>query len=369
MADQYPSTNSDISTLLDRRQAVATLEELGIPKYRTEHWKYTNPKPLIECLGNSSNTPHIAPSSSAGAVEILPFVSAKVKDMVGEFVGALANGSGTAMPSLNLLNLSAGYVIRNTTFGNSESVVRIEANPEHCERVLIVVEAGSTLKVIETTKGGNRVMECIVHEGATLIHTRLQEGTDSLEYSALAVRTGSSASYRLDQYSVGARLRRNEISIDVVGEDSSIEVMGGWKLEGSSHLDTQISVNHLVPRSRSKLKFHGVAGDNSKSVFNGRIFIARDAQQTSAHLNNKNILTSDNAEIYTKPELEIYADDVVCSHGATSGQLDEEQVFYLRTRGLTNEKARELLLNGFLQEVIEDELGSQILGLEPMNLA
>ncbi|MCY3885701.1 MAG: SufD family Fe-S cluster assembly protein [Gammaproteobacteria bacterium] len=368
MADDFPSTNSNISTLLDRSRARATLDQLGIPKYRSENWKYTNPKPLIDSLSDSSSAPHIAPSSLGGAVEILPFVSAEAKGLISEFVGALANGMDTSMPSLNLLNLSAGYVIRTTACGNGESVVRIEANPEHCERVLIVVESGSTLRVIESTEGGNRVIECIVHDGGTLVHTRLQESTDSLDYSALAVQLGSSALYQLDQYSSGTRLRRNDISIDVVGEGSTIEVKGGWKLTGKSHLDTQISVNHYVPRSQSKMKFHGVAGDDSRSVFNGRIFIARDAQHTSAHLNNKNILTGENAEIYTKPELEIYADDVVCSHGATSGQLDEEQVFYLRTRGLTNQKARELLLNGFLQEVIEGDLGTQILGLEPMNL-
>ena len=230
-----------------------------------------------------------------------------------------------------------------------------------------MVEEGASLRVIETTLGGNRVIECIVQDHGKLAHTRLQEASNCVEYGAVSVQVGANAAYELDQYSTGTNLRRNEICINVIGEEATINVTGGWKLQGKSHLDSQLSVNHLVPRSQSRVKFHGVAADDSRSVFNGRIYIARDAQQTSAHLNNKNILTGDNAEIYTKPELEIYADDVVCSHGATSGQLDEDQVFYLRTRGLTNERARDLLLNGFLQEVIVDELGTETLGLQPMS--
>ena len=365
---RYPSSDASISTRLDRDKAVAAINELGIPEYRTEHWKYTNPKPIIEALEDIPQILPVPPTCLEGNVDILAFESSEASKVIEEYVGSIAVGGMTSMPSLNLLNLTVGYVIRCTAATDSTAVVRIHSNPGHCERILILVEEGACLKVIESSIGGNRVFECIVHENASLVHTRLQEATNSVEYGAIGVQLHSNASCVLDQYSTGTSLRRNEITIDVLGEESNVEVKGGWNLEGKSHLDSQVCVNHLVPRSRSQMKFHGVAGDDSRSVFNGRIYIARDAQHTSAHLTNKNILTGANAEIYTKPELEIYADDVVCSHGATSGQLDEDQVFYLRTRGLTNDRARELLLNGFLQEVVDDELGSEILGLKTMNL-
>lgn len=368
MDNHYPSSDTTVSPRMDRDKAVATINELGLPKYRTEHWKYTNPQPIIEELERSPNALPVPPTRIEGDVDILPFDSSEADKAVSEYVGSIAVGGTTSMPSLNLLNLTAGYVIRSADSKGGVPAVRLHPNPTHCERILILVDQGASLRVVESSMGGNRVIECIVRENARLVHTRLQAATDSVEYGALTVQVNSNASYELDQYSTGTSLRRNEISIDVLGEESSVEIKGGWNLEGKSHLDSQVSVSHLVPRSRSQVKFHGVAGDDSRSVFNGRIYIARDAQHTSAHLTNKNILTSENAEIYTKPELEIYADDVVCSHGATSGQLDEDQVFYLRTRGLANNRARELLLNGFLQEVIDDELGSEILGLKPLNL-
>ncbi|MXW52677.1 MAG: SufD family Fe-S cluster assembly protein [Gammaproteobacteria bacterium] len=368
MDDRYPASDTTISTRIDRDKAVAAINDLGLPKYRTEHWKYTNPKPIIEELRESPSACPVAPTRIEGEVEILPFDCFEAKKAISEYVGSIAVGGTSSMPSLNLLNLTTGYVIRSTDSKGSVPAVKIHPSPTHCERILILVEEGASLKVIESSMGGNRVIECIVQENARLVHTRLQEATNSVEYGALSVQVNSNASYVLDQYSTGTSLRRNEITVDVLGEESSVEIKGGWNLESKSHLDSQVCVNHLVPRSRSQVKFHGVAGDDSRSVFNGRLYIARDAQHTSAHLTNKNILTGENAEIYTKPELEIYADDVVCSHGATSGQLDEDQVFYMRTRGLPNARARELLLNGFLQEVIDDELGSEILGLKPLNL-
>ena len=369
MEDSHPSTHEAVSALLDRDRAKEKIDKLGVPQYRTEHWKYTNPQPIIEEFGESPGALPVPPTVMEGPVDILMFDSPEASQAIGEFVGSVAGDSATSMPALNLLNLTVGYVIRSSATDGSDPAVRIPPNPKHCERILILVEEGASLKVIETTLGGNRVIECIVQENGKLAHTRLQEATESVEYGAVSVQVGSNASYELDQYSTGTKLRRNEISVDVLGEGASIDIKGGWKLEGKTHLDSQLSVNHLVPRAQSQMKFHGVAGDDSRSVFNGRIYIARDAQHTSAHLTNKNILTGENAEIYTKPELEIYADDVICSHGATSGQLDEDQVFYLRTRGLTNERARDLLLNGFLQEVIEDELGTEILGLQPLELA
>lgn len=369
MTQDYPLTDSAFSPLVDRDRALAEIDAHGMPQYRTEHWKYTNPKPLIEWFDvNSEGTP-TPPTRIRGSVEVMPFCSTEARQLIGKHVGSVTTENTTSMPSLNLLNATYGYVIRATASDCEESLVRIEPNPGLCERILVLVETGANLKIVESTQGGNRVLECIVADSGSLLHTRLQRATTSMEYSAVSVQLRTGATYRLDQYSSGTNLRRNEISIDIVGESSSTEIKGGWRLEGKSHLDSQVSVNHRVPRSKSQTKFHGVVAGDSRAVFNGRIYIAPEAQQTSAHLNNKNIVIGERAEVFTKPELEIYADDVVCSHGATSGQLDKEQLFYMRTRGLANDRARELLLNGFLQEVIDDELGTQILGIRPLEIA
>ena len=211
-----------------------------------------------------------------------------------------------------------------------------------CERILIVVQERATLEVIEHTSGGNRVIECLILPGAKLLHRRLQPATTNVEYNSLTVNVKEKSSYKMVQYSVGAQLRRNDIVVNVEGERAQVDISGGWKLANNSHLDTQLAVNHLAKGATSHQKFHGVVGDSARAIFNGRIFIARNAPKTDAHLQNKNIAISDNASIYTKPELEIYADDVACSHGATSGQLDEQQVFYLRTRGISDEKFKRI---------------------------
>lgn len=360
-----PNLIPSYASWMNRKEAHRILNDMGLPKFRSESWKYTNPQPLIDALKTVVVANGETVSALNDGIEICPLSSKEAKDIANPMMGSVvADGQSSPMLALNLLNLASGYAVRaDSTDGDSFPLLTIDAGSNRCERFLVVVESGATLYLEETNAGGNRVFECVVEDGAKLVHKRFQNPTDQVEYGHISVQVGSNSAYSLEQFSTGAQVRRNEIVVDILGENSRVSVEGGWRLTDRTHVDSQISVNHLSPRSESEMKFHGVVGGRSRAIFNGRIHIARDAQHTAAHLTNKNILTSDTAEIYTKPELEIYADDVACSHGATSGQLDEAQLLYMRTRGISKDQSREMLLNGFLNEVVTDTAGGRLLGV------
>ncbi len=354
----------ELSTLpwLDLESAQQTVQEFGAPRFRSEPWKYTNPNPFVDFLNAGEFESPRPPSASHESVEILAF-SDPAATWAAKSFGTIAGNNSSTLTAFNLLNLSSGFVVQAQPAGGEVPVLTIESAPNSCERFLVVVRAGAQLEIVEKTAGGNRVIECLIEQGATLVHKRLQQPATLADYSHVVTRLNDNATYRFSQSSTGSSLRRNEIVVEIQGQGVNANLEGGWRLHDQTHLDSQVTVNHLTPGSESRLKFHGVVGGKSRAVFNGRIHIARDAQGTNAHLDNKNILTSNEAEVYAKPELEIYADDVKCSHGATSGQLDGNQIFYLLTRGIERTHARNLLLGGFLREVVSDESGARLLGV------
>ena len=354
--------NSNFADWIDHSEAKSRIEQAGLPHPRSEPWKYTNPQSILEVFESGFHGTAQAPICESRSVEIHSFHSQESAEIARDCIGKIDKFATSTLPAMNLLHLQSGFVIRASKNGGSH-VVHIHGAPNVCERFFVLVEAGATLELVETCTGGNRVFECVLEDEASLTHQRLQHTTDSVEYSSIATELGALASYRLIQYSRGARLRRNDISISVNGEGAESELLGGWRLEGNTHLDSQIAINHIAENTKSRQKFHGVVGGQSRAIFNGRIHIAETAQWTDAHLNNKNVMTSDEAQVYAKPELEIYANDVVCSHGATSGQLDESQIFYLRSRGISDDASRELLVDGFLDEIVERDDGAKLLGI------
>jgi len=207
-------------------------------------------------------------------------------------------------------------------------------------------------------------VECFVAPGAKLRHRRLQPPGTGVDYNLVAINIAENGSYSLSQYSTGARLRRNDISVNILGAGAEAELTGAWQLNEALHLDNQISVNHMFAGGTSRQHFRGNLDDRAKSIFNGRIYIAPNAQQTNATLTNRNLVVSSEAEVYTKPELEIYANDVVCSHGATVGQLDTDALFYFQSRGIGEADARAILIRGFLNEVVSHADGRTLLGIE-----
>jgi Fe-S cluster assembly protein SufD len=148
-------------------------------------------------------------------------------------------------------------------------------------------------------------------------------------------------------------LVRNNLNIEVKGQNCCTNLNGAYILKGSQHVDNHTTVDHIAANCESHELYKGVVNDKSTAVFNGKVFVRKDAQKINAFQSNANVLLSDDSTVNSKPELEIYADDVKCSHGSTTGQLDEEAVFYLRARGLSEMSARKLMISAFINDVIE----------------
>jgi Fe-S cluster assembly protein SufD len=241
----------------------------------------------------------------------------------------------------------------HVTVGMPDPVIH---NPRH----LVVLESGAALELVERYaslgKSGyfnNAVVDIQLSEGASLLHTRLQEESEHaqhLTYLNVNLETGSH--YEQVSLALGGAWSRTEARILFSGEHAHAE-LDGLILAGSKQLnDVHLEVLHEVPNCTSREHFKGLLDGNGKIVFDGRILVGRDAQKTEAALNNENLMLSRSAEVDTKPQLEIFADDVKCSHGATVGELDKEMLFYLRSRGISKADAERMLCTAFADEVI-----------------
>jgi Fe-S cluster assembly protein SufD len=227
-----------------------------------------------------------------------------------------------------------------------------------CDRVLVLLERGSALTLVEQSasrRARNTVVELHVGDDATLTHYRVQQASEANAWQLVHVNVGANAQYRFRGYGFGGAPHRSELHVRLTGRGSDAELRGALVVRGREKLDHQLCVEHVAPGCRSRQQFHGIALDRGELTFNGRIHIHPDAQQSDARLSNRNLLGNDNARINTKPELEIYADDVQCAHGATVGQLSEAELFYLRSRGIPEATARTMLLRGFIGAVLPEE--------------
>jgi Fe-S cluster assembly protein SufD len=198
------------------------------------------------------------------------------------------------------------------------------------------------------------VTECAVGEGATVEHLKLQdERPHGYHLSSLHAELGGACNYVAHSIALGARLSRNEIRTKLAGEGLECVLNGLYLTRGEQLADHHMIVDHAQPHCASHEYFNGILDDQSKGVFHGRILVRPIAQKTDAKQTNKNLLLSEQATVNTKPQLEIYADDVKCTHGATVGQMNEESVFYLRARGIGLATARRMLMHAFAGEIVD----------------
>jgi Fe-S cluster assembly protein SufD len=180
-----------------------------------------------------------------------------------------------------------------------------------------------------------------------------REGLQAAHISNTRARLGRDAAYDTITINFGAALSRHDISVTMDHEGASCAVDGLYMVDGSQHTDTHSVIDHRQPHCASHQLYKGILDGRSRAVFNGKVFVRHGAQQTDAQQTNKNLLLSNQAQIDTKPQLEIYADDVKCAHGAAVGQLDEDEMFYLESRGINPTLAKNMLTYGFAEEVIE----------------
>jgi Fe-S cluster assembly protein SufD len=228
-------------------------------------------------------------------------------------------------------------------------------------RNLIVAAEGSRVSLVEHYAGlngggyfTNAVTEIVQGENAAVDYYKIQEERrNAFHIATVQVRQSRSSRFSSHSISMGGALVRNDINAVLDGEGAECTLNGLYTLDGEQHEDNHTRIEHARPHCTSHELYKGILDGSSTGVFNGKIYVHKDAQKTDAKQTNKNLIRSEKAAINTKPQLEIFADDVKCTHGATIGQLDEEAVFYLRARGIGEEEARNLLTCAFARDIID----------------
>jgi Fe-S cluster assembly protein SufD len=228
-------------------------------------------------------------------------------------------------------------------------------------RNLIIIGKNSQVSLVESLNHlsdnvyfQNSVSEVLVRENAIVDHIKIQDESKlSFRIATTQVQQEQSSVYHAFSIDLGGALVRNNLNIGLTGENAEANLFGFYLINGKQHLDNHTNIDHLVPNCNSNELYKGILDGKSRAVFSGTIFVEKNAQKTNAFQSNKNLLLSNEAEIDSKPQLKIFADDVKCSHGATIGQIDDQALFYLRQRGISLEDAHILLRQAFAVDVFE----------------
>lgn len=346
-----------------REQALESFESNGYPTTRNEDWRFTRVTPITDTRFNL-----IAPRISiTGNAEKLSELAQQRPQEIEAFLGKIADFEREAFTALNTALWQEGVVIRIPDGKIIETPIVIEfhggdndAPQASFPRVLVIAGKNSQATVVERHSGDrgryltNTVTEIALAENAVLDHYKVQEESpDAFHIGSTHVHQERSSNFRSHYVSVGGKLVRNEIRIVFNGEGCEATLNGLYLGGGSQHVDNFTAIDHAKPHCASHELYKGILTDKAHGVFNGKIFVRQDAQKTDAKQTNQVLLLSDDAVINTKPQLEIFADDVKCTHGATIGQLDEDALFYLRSRGIGLEAARNLLIYAFANDILE----------------
>jgi len=385
-----------------RGGAFGRFEEVGIPTTDDEDWKYTNvaplarkafaPAPAAEPERSVVETFVSAEASASRLVFVngalsreLSSLEALPQAVVAEDLGAALAGEHAGLLWEHLGRLSGeesdAFSLLNTALHAGGAFVHVPADTEVAAplqllfltapgtaeavtfpRVLVVAGRHSRLDLIEThaaLEGGaeyftDAVVEVFVGEGARVTHYKVQdEGERAFHVASTRAEVARDGAYELTTVTLGAQLSRHGVEVILGSEGAHCRVDGLYLVGTGQHADTHSLIDHREPRCTSRQNYKGILDGRSRAVFNGRVFVREGAHQTDAEQSNKNLLLSSEARVDTKPQLEIYNDDVKCSHGTTVGQLEEEELFYLLSRGLHPDLARNLLTYGFAEEIVE----------------
>jgi len=244
-----------------------------------------------------------------------------------------------------------------------------------CPRIVVTAGEQAQIFIVESYAGlpgtpvfTNAVTQVDVAASAMVDHVKFQrEATSAFHLAAMFARVGRAATFRSHAVTLGGRIARNDIVSTLAGDGAECMLDGLYVAEGDSLVDTHTTIDHAMPHCPSHELYKGILAGRARAVFNGKIIVRPDAQKTNAKQTNKALLLSDDAQINTKPQLEIFADDVKCTHGAAIGQLDEDAMFYLQARGIAAADARNLLIHAFAGEVLdsvrEDVVREKAMGL------
>jgi Fe-S cluster assembly protein SufD len=384
-----------------RARALAAFADGGLPHTRLEEWRYTNVAPIANSAWELAAEPAHAVERSDLEAHAFPVFACSVFVFVnGRFARELSTGGalpgGARVESLAALRREGGeppasfaalvdpkqhpFAALNTAFCDDGAVIRLPrggdaSQPIHLvfvsapseepavvhPRVLVHAEPGSRACLIQdfvsvgNARGfSNAVTELHVERDAALDFVMLQREPDHRFHVAnLAARQDRASRLSCHTITLGGALVRNDASVWLAEEGAECRLEGLYVGGGRQLIDNHTLIDHAVPHCRSDERYKGILGGGARGVFRGRVVVRPDAQQTRASQSNRNLLLGPGAEIDSKPQLEIYADDVKCSHGSTIGQLDPDALFYLRSRGLDESRARDLLTRAFGLELLE----------------
>ena len=379
-----------------RRQAMAAFARRGFPTRRDENWKYTDLKPILTGRFDPLPAPPTedhrrSTLNRLSSLELAP----DAPQLVFLNGQRLTNGDSTSLPqgveitdrhtawqrirSIQTEGQFRDYPLTaiNTAFSHDCTLIRVDADvvvaqplhliylggaaansAEHA-RLLIDLGANSRLCVIQhfaARDGGgwtNSVTQATQEPGSELTLYRLQEHAgEHFHTELLDVTLARDASAKLGYVDLGGRLVRNDLRVRLAEPGASCDVSGVFLAARGQHVDNHTRIDHIAPHTTSDEAFRGIVGERGRGVFNGKVVVHAGARGTDARQSSDNLLLSGRGEVDTKPELEIYTDDVKCAHGATVGELDAEQLFYLRSRGMDEETARGLLVFAFANDLL-----------------
>ena len=386
-----------------RKEARNYFESLGFPDRKAEEWKYTKTNSITKYDFSQSFSKEESDISEIDVEKLLvPDLETNTIVLInGRYSNKLSkiisdpkevsvcgfNEAQSNHPQIFNNHFAKyadykidGFTALNTAFANNGVFIYVPKDVELKEpllliniidsktpnllsqqRNLIVAEKGSRISVIDSyeTIGNNynflnTVTEISAGENSNVHYYKIQnDGNKSIHVSTTQVHQEKDSHFNSVTVSWGGNIIRNNLNSLLNGMGCECHMYGAFVLSGEQHVDNHTLVDHSVPNCYSNELYKGVLDDTSTGVFNGKVMVRKDAQKTNAYQSNKNILLTDTATINTKPQLEIFADDVKCSHGATTGQLNKEELFYLRTRGIDEDEAKAMLLYAFASEVIQ----------------
>ena len=290
-------------------------------------------------------------------------------EVVQRYLGQLAELGNRAFDALNTAAIDDGafvYVPDGVVLEQPLQVMFVStggtpAHPTiHHPRFLLVAGASSQFRIVETYVGtsgvyfANAVTEVFVGENAVVDHYKVQEESgDAFHIASMHIHALRSASFSSHSFTLGGKIVRNDVVSILDGEGAECTLNGLYLADGERLVDNHTTIDHAKPHCPSHEVYKGILGGRARAVFNGKIIVRPDAQKTDAKQTNRALLLSDSASINTKPQLEIFADDVKCTHGAAIGQIDEDAIFYLQARGLTFSEARDMLIHAFAGEILD----------------
>ena len=365
-----------------RDDALGRLRAVGLPVRRDEYWRYTDPTPFtaadpagqagevdaplsdvegftVTIEGDAASWDGAVPDgltvdalADAGGADIH-----WARDLYGTLEAAGSRPVTRSLAMLNTAYATGGVLIRATGPVARPVVLRYAPGTDPILHHCVKVDAGAALTLIETGHSGarhNHVLEVDVAEGGAFHHLRVQPRDGRHANTHLFARLGAEATLRSFTLSVGGALTRNEAVLSFEGDDASATVAGAAVGNGAFHHDDTVFVTHGAERCESRQVYKKVLRNGATGVFQGKILVKEGAQKTDGYQISQSLLLDEDSVFLAKPELEIYADDVACSHGSTTGAIDETALFYLRSRGVPEKEATDLLVLSFLAEALEE---------------